>query len=94
MNDELPELVRMPREDLDIELKQWIDMTDKNVHAKLTKELLAFRNHGGVDLLQVLVDCTHVGRHAYRKLVSGSVFFKNRLTNIWIATFIIANQRT
>lgn len=47
MNDELKELVRTPREDLDIELKQWMDMTDKNVQAKLAKELLALRNHGG-----------------------------------------------
>lgn len=47
MNDELQELVRTPREDLDIELKQWMDMTDKNVQAKLAKELLALRNYGG-----------------------------------------------
>jgi hypothetical protein len=47
MNDELQELVRTPREDLDIELKQWMDMADKNVQAKLAKELLALRNHGG-----------------------------------------------
>jgi hypothetical protein len=47
MNDELQELVRTPREDLDIELKQWMDMSDKNVQAKLAKELLALRNHGG-----------------------------------------------
>jgi hypothetical protein len=47
MNEELQELVRTPREDLDIELKQWMDITDKNVQAKMAKELLALRNHGG-----------------------------------------------
>lgn len=47
MNEELQELLRTPREDLDIELKQWMDMADKNVQAKLAKEILALRNHGG-----------------------------------------------
>jgi hypothetical protein len=47
MNDELQELLRFPREDLDVELKQWMDIQDKNVQAKFAKELLALRNHGG-----------------------------------------------
>ncbi|MDB5823681.1 MAG: hypothetical protein JWR21_2385 [Herminiimonas sp.] len=47
MNEELQELVRTPREDLDIELKQWMDPADKVVQAKFAKELLALRNHGG-----------------------------------------------
>ena len=47
MNEELQELLRAPREDLDIELKQWMDPTDKVVQAKFAKELLALRNHGG-----------------------------------------------
>jgi hypothetical protein len=47
MNEELQELLRFPREDLDIELKQWVDLHDKVVQAKLAKELLALRNHGG-----------------------------------------------
>ena len=51
MNDELQELLRAPREDLDIELKQWMDPADKVVQAKLAKELLALRNHGGGYLL-------------------------------------------
>lgn len=51
MNDELQDLLRSPREDLDIELKQWMDPGDKVVQAKLAKELLALRNHGGGYLL-------------------------------------------
>jgi len=47
MNEELQELLRFPREDLDIELKQWMDIQDKSVQAKFAKELLALRNHGG-----------------------------------------------
>ncbi len=47
MNDELEELVRFPREDLDIELKQWMDPADRSVQGKFAKELLALRNHGG-----------------------------------------------
>lgn len=51
MNDELQELLRSPLEDLDIELKQCMDPADKVVQAKLAKELLALRNHGGGYLL-------------------------------------------
>lgn len=47
MNEELQELLRLPREDLHIELKQWMDPSDRNVQAKFAKELLALRNHGG-----------------------------------------------
>jgi hypothetical protein len=47
MNEELQELLRTPRESLDVELKQWMDPNDKGVQAKLAKELLALRNHGG-----------------------------------------------
>lgn len=47
MNEELQELIRAPREDLAIELKCWMDIDDKVVQAKIAKELLALRNHGG-----------------------------------------------
>ncbi len=47
MNDELQDLLRSPREDLDVELKRWMDPADKVVQAKFAKELLALRNHGG-----------------------------------------------
>jgi hypothetical protein len=56
LNDELQELLRAPREDLEIELKQWMDPTDKVVQAKLAKEMLALRNHGGGYLLIGFVD--------------------------------------
>jgi hypothetical protein len=47
VNEDLQELVRSPREDMNIELKRWMDMGDKNVQAKLAKELLALHNYGG-----------------------------------------------
>jgi hypothetical protein len=47
MDAYLQELVRSPREDMNIELKRWMDMTDKSVQAKLAKELLALHNYGG-----------------------------------------------
>lgn len=47
MNEELQELVRVPREDMNIELKRWMDPSDKVVQAKFAKELIALRNHGG-----------------------------------------------
>ncbi|WP_152571099.1 helix-turn-helix domain-containing protein [Massilia sp. LC238] len=56
MNEELQELLRFPREDLDIELKQWMDIQDKNVQAKFAKELLALRNHGGGYLVIGFID--------------------------------------
>jgi len=56
MNQELQELLRTPREDLDIELKQWMDPEDKSVQAKFAKELLALRNHGGGYLVVGFLD--------------------------------------
>ena len=47
MNEELQELLRVPREDMHVELKRWMDPADKVVQAKFAKELLALRNHGG-----------------------------------------------
>jgi hypothetical protein len=47
MNEELQELLRVPREDMHVELKRWMDPSDKVVQAKFAKELLALRNHGG-----------------------------------------------
>jgi hypothetical protein len=47
MNEELQELLRVPREDMHVELKRWMDPEDKVVQAKFAKELLALRNHGG-----------------------------------------------
>lgn len=47
MNEDLQELVRSPREDMNIELKRWMDPTDKVVQAKLAKEMLALHNYGG-----------------------------------------------
>lgn len=47
MNEELQELLRVPREDMHVELNRWMDPADKVVQAKFAKELLALRNHGG-----------------------------------------------
>lgn len=47
VNSDLPELLRVPREDLDIELKRWMDPKDSLTKAKFAKELIALRNHGG-----------------------------------------------
>lgn len=47
MNEELEGLLKYPREDLATELKQWMDPKDRLVQAKLAKELIALRNHGG-----------------------------------------------
>lgn len=44
---DLQDLVDYPRETLDIELKEWIDLGDKAAQAKLAKHIAALANHGG-----------------------------------------------
>ena len=44
----LEDLLRDPREALDVEIKGWLDLTHNRDHkAKLAKVLLALKNHGG-----------------------------------------------
>src|SRR5688572_7937191 len=47
----LPDLLRSPREALDIEIKDWLDLSDANQRADLAKAILALANHGGGFLL-------------------------------------------
>lgn len=44
---DLTDLVDFPRETLEIELKQWIDLRDRIVQAKLARHIAALANHGG-----------------------------------------------
>jgi len=44
---DLTDLVDYPRETLDIELKEWIDLGDKIAQAKLARHIAALANHGG-----------------------------------------------
>nr|AOO91875.1 ATPase AAA [Rhizobium leguminosarum bv. trifolii] len=44
---DLTDLVDYPRETLDIELKDWIDLGDKVAQAKLARHIAALANHGG-----------------------------------------------
>lgn len=44
---QLKELLAFPREDLDIELKGWLDLSSPEHKADLAKALLALTNHGG-----------------------------------------------
>ncbi|MDA0184320.1 ATP-binding protein [Solirubrobacter phytolaccae] len=45
---DLQVLIETPRETLDVELKEWLDLTTDNVgKATLAKEILALANHGG-----------------------------------------------
>lgn len=44
---DLTDLVDYPRETLDIELKEWIDLGEKVAQAKLAKHIAALANHGG-----------------------------------------------
>ena len=43
----LQDLVEYPREDLDVELKGWLDLSDNEHKADLAKAILALANHGG-----------------------------------------------
>ncbi|MGK2912070.1 MAG: AlbA family DNA-binding domain-containing protein [Sphingobium sp.] len=44
---DLVDLVDFPRETLEIELKQWIDLRERVVQAKLARHIAALANHGG-----------------------------------------------
>ncbi len=43
----LSDLLRAPRESLDLEIKGWLDLSDSSHRADLGKALLALANHGG-----------------------------------------------
>ena len=47
MITDLTDLVDNPREALDIELKQWLDLTDNLAKANIARHLAALCNHGG-----------------------------------------------
>lgn len=44
---DLEELLRVPRETLDVEVKAWLDLTSNKHRAALAKEMIALANHGG-----------------------------------------------
>jgi len=48
---QLTEFLRRPREDLDIEVKGWLDLTDNEDRATLAKAVIALANHGGGHLV-------------------------------------------
>ena len=47
MSSDLSDLVENPREDLGIECKAWLDLTEKLQRAKIARHLAALANHGG-----------------------------------------------
>lgn len=47
----LRQLLDFPREDMATEIKDWLNLGDSMVRAKLAKELIALANHGGGYLL-------------------------------------------
>jgi len=46
-NLELGDLLAEPREALDVEVKEWLELTDANHRALVAKEIIALANHGG-----------------------------------------------
>lgn len=51
INAQLQDLLAYPREELGIELKAWLDLTDQGHKADLAKALIALTNHGGGHIL-------------------------------------------
>jgi len=54
MDDDLTrlrDLALRPQEQLDVELKQWLDLSDNNDRANLAQAILAMANHGGGTVL-------------------------------------------
>lgn len=46
-NADLDDLVNEPRETLDVEVKEWLDLADNDHRALIAKEIIALANHGG-----------------------------------------------
>ena len=46
-NADLDDLINEPRETLDVEVKEWLDLTDNDHRAMIAKEIIALANHGG-----------------------------------------------
>ena len=46
-NADVDDLVNEPRETLDVEVKEWLDLTDNDHRATIAKEIIALANHGG-----------------------------------------------
>lgn len=46
-NLDLGDLVNEPRETLDVEVKDWLDLDNHDHRAMLAKEIIALANHGG-----------------------------------------------
>ncbi len=46
-NADIDELLAEPREALDVEVKEWLDLTDNDQRANVAKEIIALGNHGG-----------------------------------------------
>jgi hypothetical protein len=46
-NANLDDLINEPRETLDVELKEWLDLRDNDHKAIVAKEIIALANHGG-----------------------------------------------
>ena len=47
INADIDELLIEPRETLDVEVKEWLDLADNSHRALLAKEIIALANHGG-----------------------------------------------
>jgi hypothetical protein len=46
-NADLDDLINEPRETLDVEVKEWLDLTDNDHRSMVAKEIIALANHGG-----------------------------------------------
>ena len=46
-NADLDDLINEPRKTLDVEVKEWLDLTDNDHRLMVAKEIIALANHGG-----------------------------------------------
>ena len=46
-NVDLDDLIHEPREALDIQVKEWLDLADNDHRSMIAKEIIALANHGG-----------------------------------------------
>jgi hypothetical protein len=83
---QLHELLRYPREDLDIEVKGWLDLTDKIQAADLVQAILALANHGGGYIVVGFVEVGGVWSEAPERLSDLSGYRQDAI-NGWVQRY-------
>ncbi|MFN8123399.1 MAG: ATP-binding protein [Thermoleophilia bacterium] len=78
----LADVLVHPREDLDLELKSWLDMKDNCAKATVAKAICALANHGGGLLIFGLEEAGHDVREAPGRPADLGAYTRDEINNI------------